>query len=466
MKKLGLLVMPLMAISLLASCGGSKPEPVKYALTLTLNDCNVNGESTYSKTYDKGATIEPVTVTSNGSDFVLTDNSIEAGYKEYWEASIDGSYTFSNLVMNDNCTVVINADKKYTITTEVDGITITPSTVIQGNDYEGEISLDSENADPVLPLKLDSVILLDENEGTDITNECTYEVHDNNQDAYFKIPKEVITSNIKVSLSLKSDPRWYDFANWWDYCSNGVDGQQAVEADIDGSEVYVKVNGLMHGVRLIGVDVDKDADGATIHSTFDFANLITDTDGKMIKTAWDDKDDDETKNYDYRKSTLNTFLNGTPDGDIEGTVLEMLPEGLRNRIKPANKLVGVSIDSGETYTATAFDPSNNMPYPKLFPLAHDEVDYYDYSSEYVVDGEDSGNGFYELFNSTQFTHYTTKSPVGNDNPQNYWLRSPSTSNEKWHLLKRSFYITGVGYTSFAGTHVYDNYTAVAPAFCI
>ncbi|MCQ2795293.1 MAG: DUF6273 domain-containing protein [Bacilli bacterium] len=406
-------------------------------------------------------------VTNDSSDSVLTDNSVEDGYKEYWKASIDGSYTFSNLVMNDNYTVVINANKKFTIMTEVDGVVITPSTAIQGNDYEGEISLNSENADPVLPLKLDSVTLLDENEGADITDECTYEVHDDNQDAYFKIPKELITSNIKVSLSLKSDPRWCDFANWWDYCSNGVDGQQAVESDINGNEVYVKVNGLMHGVRLIGVDIDKDASGNTIHSTFDFANLITGSDGNAIQTAWDNSDGDQTKNFDYRKSTLNAFLNGTPDGDIQGTVLEMLPEGLRNKIKPANKLVGVSIDSGTTYTATAFDPSNNMPYPKLFPLAHDEIDYLHKYQECVVSGEDSGNGLYKLFNNfSDFLEYAEKTAVGSDKAYSYWLRSPSTDNSKYHLLKSAFFVTNAPMVSYSAK-IYDTENkSIAPAFCI
>ena len=54
--------MPLIAVSLLASCnkgGGDEPTPEEYTLTITLNNCKIGEESTkYTKTYVKGAMID------------------------------------------------------------------------------------------------------------------------------------------------------------------------------------------------------------------------------------------------------------------------------------------------------------------------------------------------------------------------------------------------------------------------
>lgn len=118
MKKLAFLIMPLMTISFLTSCGEEK-----FTLTIDLTDCTVDGNDTYSRTYIKGETIEKVIVVPNET-YVLNESSIDEPYKDYWAEGTDGAWVLSDLVMNSNHTIHIDPSKTHTITLNLNNCTV------------------------------------------------------------------------------------------------------------------------------------------------------------------------------------------------------------------------------------------------------------------------------------------------------------------------------------------------------
>lgn len=153
---------------------------------------------------------------------------------------------------------------------------------------------------------------------------------------------------------------WYEYTDWWNYCSDGNVGE-ATKEDI-GRVVNLNVNNQFHKVRLIDVDKDVDSDDKTIHTTFEFVNLLSDDDGYSLATQWNDTNDTATSNYDYRESSIRKALNGGAEEKIlwaqkgedhwsteyTGSVLEMLDKdnpGLVDAIKAASKIVNVNEDS-------------------------------------------------------------------------------------------------------------------------
>ncbi|MCQ2792193.1 MAG: DUF6273 domain-containing protein [Bacilli bacterium] len=148
--------------------------------------------------------------------------------------------------------------------------------------------------------------------------------------------------------------RWYTYEDWWNYCSNGnVDSEAAID-DV-GKIVPLTVNGQVHKVRLIDVDKDVDRNGNKIHTTFEFANLISDENGYSLASLWQDDEDGEDCNFDYLNSTIRKNLVGYGNGKImwyekdsatrssrSQSVLDMLPSDLRSVLKIAKKKVNLN----------------------------------------------------------------------------------------------------------------------------
>ena len=217
-----------------------------------------------------------------------------------------------------------------------------------------------------------------------------------------------------------------------------------------GDEKIVKVGGVDHRVRIIGFNHDYselpdegDPDpNKVLGITFEFVNVITNANGDAVSTPWDNS------NYDYRKSTLNEFLNND--------ILNMLPNSdnpdnpdLRDVIKTVDKKVGVY--GGNGYTATSFDGGTH-PYPYLFALAHDEMTTHAHRTT-------TGEGVRYQYYKNNVQDDRVKKPVGSIYPKEYWLRSPYAdygSDYVWHVLSNG--------RLMGGNH--NNAFAVAPAFCI
>ncbi|MCQ2795489.1 MAG: InlB B-repeat-containing protein [Bacilli bacterium] len=284
----------------------------------------------------------------------------------------------------------------------------------------------------------------------------------------------IINANLNCSVTASTTKQTLEECTWSEIDSISAAGLADEFFDI-GETKTVKLfesgteQSSPHTIRIIDFNHDYselpdegDPDPNNVLGiTFEFANVITKSDGSVATTKWNDKQSTSSTNYDYRKSTLNDFLNDKTE-DVE-SVINMLPSSgdpdnpdLREVIKPVDKKVGVSTDKGQNYIATSFDGSKDYPYPYLFPLAHDEIAPNDLES--VVSGEGSEYQYYK----NHISYYDwIKKKVGasSDKGETYWLRSPYPP-----LSDLTWRIRGDGALA-CNDDIFYSY-AVAPAFCI
>lgn len=199
------------------------------------------------------------------------------------------------------------------------------------------------------------------------------------------------------------DPDWLSKDNWYELTNNAT-------ADDIGKTVKVRVNNQDHNVRLIGIDHDVDEKNNKLHTTWEFSNLICDKYGYSLAYQWNDTNDLNTANYDYRNSTIRYALNGTTKDrkdlkvlvaqklcekwDVDSynkPVINMLPEGLRNKIKTVKKTVGVRAGKDYDYQETEFTD-------KLFMISTKEIGFES------TTGDDKGFGTkYEYYKQEKST---------------------------------------------------------------
>lgn len=197
--------------------------------------------------------------------------------------------------------------------------------------------------------------------------------------------------NLVVSTSGESTIPWYLDDSYLD----------SLTLEDVGIINKVKVNGINHKVRLIGIDHDELADdsGDLAHTTWEFANLISDENGYSLATFWNDTTETDVPCRDYYNSSLRYALIGEqedPTVDVShgwyekgmGTksetytkpVIDMLPSELAAKILPVEKEV-ITYNGSSYITTTCED--------KLFVLSSSETnedgyvweryDYYYYS---------------------------------------------------------------------------------------
>lgn len=320
--------------------------------------------------------------------------------------------------------------EEFDIKTSVSNITINPNKTIKGIDYIGTITLSESAEGYILPEELDSVI---DNDGNDITDSCEYN-RTADKEATLEIPKNCITSDIDFELTLvdPKDQRWYDHSDWWNYCSCDDAIIRADKTKDVGRVVKVTINNLVHEVRLI--DCDKDiisgsSPTKTAHCTFEFKNVVSKTSGLEMKECWNPEGGN---NFDYRSSTIFKYL--------DETILRLLP--FKDKIQLVTKKVGVSTNSGDSYSPQPFDA-------KLFLLANDEMRDH---VGYVVEGEGERYEYYKSHNDYE------KFAVDGEECVDYWLRSPHISLTPRNRVCEYF-------TFFTYETVQFHY-GVAPGFCI
>ncbi|MCQ2753317.1 MAG: InlB B-repeat-containing protein [Bacilli bacterium] len=215
-----------------------------------------------------------------------------------------------------------------------------------------------------------------------------------------------------------------------------------------GEEKTVKVNDLDHQVRIIDFNHDLDVYNNSVGITFEFVNVISDSDGDAEITPWEVKGEDRSTNYNFPHSTLNYLLNYD-----EYSVLSKIDSGLVSVIKTVNKYVGLD----KSY-------STEFPYTtQLFPLAHDEITD-------VPDEEKTPKGegtLYAYYNHPEETEQEAnerriKKDL-NSRAVKYWLRSPSIDNILY-TKDSAWYCAEIGNLSSGNISFASN--AIAPAFCI
>lgn len=281
-------------------------------------------------------------------------------------------------------------------------------------------------------------------------------------------------------------------------------------SDIGTTTKEIIVNGQIHKVRLIGINHDTFEDGTTAHTTWEFNNLISDSEGYSLAYQWHDTTFENTTNRVYQNSSIRKVLCGSGDWDLANynvycatkasnskttpvwddtytytfnnnkTIFSMLPEKLRNVLKSVKK----KVRAGSTYGAVdcndklfmlsaremglpEADPGESKPFEP-----NDEgtvYKYYDNATDdkrikQQVKGSDSASTGSATIKTSTVYQYNVYSFAGyNSKTQgkggHYWLRSPDSSNNNnaWNYF---------GNGSFRNLSVNATAIGIAPAFCL
>ncbi|MCQ2752793.1 MAG: InlB B-repeat-containing protein [Bacilli bacterium] len=196
-----------------------------------------------------------------------------------------------------------------------------------------------------------------------------------------------------------------------------------------------------HTLRIIGINHDYLADGTgKAGITFEFSNLVTSKSHYLFSYNWGGDIDN------YSTSTLNNAMNND--------IYNMLPEVIKQIIRPAKKMVGESEFGSGVWEATPF-------YPKLFPLACAEMTAD--VPEGTTPNEDDKNGVYQYYKDHPDLDSRKKTGIFPDitgDDCNYWLRSPNKDS-----LDKAFMLSHYN-GKIINAEANRIYGAVAPAFCV
>ncbi|MCQ2795295.1 MAG: InlB B-repeat-containing protein [Bacilli bacterium] len=440
MKKLGLLVMPFMAISLLASCGSTKYYTVSFD--------TAGGSFIAPQQVENGKTaIKPSqNPTKKEGDFSY---HFDGWFKDNQE------FVFDETPITEDVTIQAKwsgePTKSYTLTLDAG----------QGTFAHGatEVSFELKGGTKLLPyLKAIQPSLKDYTfayyEYKDKENPIDYDDvlnEDITVEAYY-----VLSSNLPLSDLNNLD--------WKTIKNISVTGSPSELFTIGATKDVTLFDVgnfnpqiFSHSVRIIDFNHDTTSNGDLIGITFEFINIVTPSDGGSPDkdgVIWDGKRPSRQNNFEYRNSFLNNILN---DKDDPKSVISMLPHDLREVIKPADKKVGVNESKTEgqsNFEARAFSP--NYPCPKLFPLAYEEMGAT--GQEGVVPNEGTIYKFYE--NPLKEDARRRKNFVGEPYPteRHYWLRSPYSKSTMVAFFS--------GSKEIKTSQTILNRAGVAPAFCI
>ncbi|MCQ2794948.1 MAG: hypothetical protein MJ214_01900 [Bacilli bacterium] len=278
MRKLGLLMMPLMAVSLLASCGNKDPEPEPQPTDEhVVNEQEFNNACSFKDItylqlnyYDGGEKLVVKEMSPKVYHYVSSSEEINSYSETYVGKNNDGTYDeYYRYSKTRLFSLRKNVGEDAFITPQSDDVNILSQIDKLGlsyNSFTYNKEIESYAASTTsgtinLTLKFNNKKVV------------SYAIKTNENENY---STEFIYSYEEKTPKLPDKTaRWYDYEDWWNYCSNGVEYEQATEEDIkQGIEVKLTVNGVEHKVRLIDVDKDVDANGNTIHCTFNFLTYL------------------------------------------------------------------------------------------------------------------------------------------------------------------------------------------------
>lgn len=322
---------------------------------------------------------------------------------------------------------------------------------------------------------------------------------------YYRLPDNINISNVssfdydqstgivsftapadEVTVTASAKKKKFEELTWSEISSISASGKASDWCSV-GTTKNLTVNGINQPVRVIGFNHDELADGSGKKAgiTFEFVNLLSDSNGYSLATVWNWMNGSSSTNYDYPNSNLRKALDGEGSGSLAwyqkgsttkssyGTALSMLPADLQSEIKKVKKPIATT----SSYGVTSYDT-------KLFTLSYREMTASGTSSYAKEEG--SAYAFYTGSGDTDanrikhqpkwhdeaVTTYT-KITDGNYAAYNYagynsttdtyggysWLRSPYSydSNRAWRVSTDG---------ALSSSSVYLSAFAVAPAFCI
>lgn len=366
------------------------------------------------------------------------------------------------------------------VISEINGVSIDEKKATKGGNFVATISVNPELTDAILPLNLTSVKV------GEVACEYSYLPSNDYLSAKIFIDKTLITNKISIELELRTP--WYLDTQY-------INGLKAADVNANGGVVQtVVVNGQPHKVRLIGVDHDELADGSgnKAHTTWEFMDYISDSNGYSIATPWNWKFGEKSVAQDYPNSNLRKALDGQGKGEVvwyekgsstksatyTTSVLDMLPKKLQEAIKEVKKDVAVSVNwKIESFNAKLFPLSyREMTAATETQAAEEGTTYARYKGmvqdkdirrlKHQVKWQDGAATDSTVITDTGYEFIEVDNFAGfNSNAQDVyggycWLRSPVTTS----AASSAFQLAVGG--SFLKYQVYMYTLAVAPAFCI
>lgn len=316
-----------------------------------------------------------------------------------------------------------------------EGLTITPNVVHPGEDLKAIIGVNGSLTNRILPKTLKSVKV----GGAPLTT-YTYELDHDYSSADFVVSSSMLTSTtITIELDLEY---WYKNSDYLSSLTPASVTKEHYDNTI-GEIQTLNANGIYHKVRLIGVDEDSDKDGNTIHTTWEFSNLLSDSSDVLV-TYWDSEN-----NFNYLNSMVRKALTNEGSGETswDECALDMIKDGNSEFIDaitaPAKQVL---THNGKNYVPT--DIKTGDEFDKLFLLSCEEYgkDQESAYTYYKEEDEDVLNG---------------RRAKG----VNYWTRSPCTRSPKVNTNNGVWMIYDTGDLSEVDYQVCND-LAIAPAFCI
>ncbi|MCQ2796399.1 MAG: InlB B-repeat-containing protein [Bacilli bacterium] len=217
-----------------------------------------------------------------------------------------------------------------------------------------------------------------------------------------------------------------------------------------------------HKVRIIGFNHDiltkiiETEEDICAGLTFEFANLITNEDGTLLKTFWNEKISNKSDITNvFIGSTFYTLLNGE-DGTGESGVFSKLRKDLKDVTQSVTKKVG---QGGETEAEARELVSYDT---RFFPLACAEIQRESESGAPADEGK-----IYQYYDKAHTETLRAKAPVGKTQAEYYWLRSPFCSTYDYYA--EAHYVNTISRLferAVCETDQVHEGIAIAPAFCI
>ncbi len=247
--------------------------------------------------------------------------------------------------------------------------------------------------------------------------------------------------------------------------------------DFIGQTKRVRINGKWHDT--IVIDYNKDHISNTNKNaalTFQFHNLISDTDGNAMTIKWDDT------NNNYWDSPLCDFLNNDTEDETE-SVLELIKADTGNgnlgtSIKSINKEVNIKEAGSDVYTTSTrptklFEPTVNNIFSDvgIQNSSHPSFpNYLDDTHKQFLKCEGNQYKYYQNKIAYQAFYYDKRYSdlvivdINKKCDDGYWLTSPSIylSSYAWHIL----YSSEEPPIGYANQNYSNSKRSVAPCFCI
>lgn len=499
------MILPL-TLSLFSSCGNTNPpEPnPEDRLDVTCTDGIeiVNPYAYKNQTYSTKLKINNAVFPETLSK-VTVNESVLADTDYVYTKQSDTVATFSIDAQHVIGPIDISLDigHKYNAILVVDDdtdITLSNNVVCTFYDYETEISFNEEK----YPKKRISPELISVT-SNGIKVDYEYKVDsDCKNKATLKINKSNLhQGNVIIKIKGLVDYYWFDYPDWWNYCSIQKEGVPIASENDIGRILKVEVNGQMHEVRLIGLNHDVLADGNGVaHCTFEFANLISDSNGHSLATPWNWKDKKSSTNHDFLNSNLRKAIDGEGNGELRWyerdfntksttytePVLEMLPDALKSVLKTIKKPITLYNETESKYYINTDDYIT-----QLFPLSVTEEGY---ETSRVLEGGDgevyeyykqekkkNSNGFFakhQVDYSEPFSHNppiedpdVDWSPTHNLAGDNKLTKDSAEWNgERWfrssNIDEQDIVFRTNNEASVVDPPVHQEVVAVSPGFCI